>query len=912
MSSPKFDLFISYSSSDEAQSFKGRDFEIIKFVKKHLEKYKHPVTGNRAKVCTFSEDFELSETVKQAIVSALQDSAYVLVICSQNSKKSPWVQFEVDWTFENRSRKLIPAMLDISPNACFPDVFSEDTLAIDLSLADGTQLKDWKTKVEMESHKLLAKVWDISKEKVYDRHEAAKRKLNRQIGFSVAAILFVLLLLGLYGVFNWQQTQIAERENLGKGASLLSQSSCFKENSLSYAIRGVSQKNLFGASPPGATNGLHDVLNKISSQYKIKIENGTLMSAAYCGAESVIIHTTEDLLLLNTNQSHPSLHKISAHVDHVVASAIHKKFATYARDSLNIFDEYGKMTNSLSLKLRDIKSIDFSKNGNTIFGLGNHTLFRWDYASDRLDTIPIDIDWSNENFYWTHQCKNLFALPVSEKSLNLIQFGPVAEKIKYSMDDIIHRVDIDYENNLIGILSRKGELKVFRFWNPKPILDLKTNANHGAIRFLPEDQTIAIAGWNDNTNFQEGDIRIISIADGSVATVLHNNIGTVRDFEFSKNEKHALVSYDLSSVSLWDLDQAKPQQTLECSEEEPLFGLINNQGTQSLIGWLGGDLTIWNHYGDRYKQQGQIAQEAFNDAFTDPSIGKTSLLFSELGEHDIRIAGDTFPDKLKLSVHEKSTLRVTDSLNRILLEYHSEETISAISPIQASGEAIVAHENYLMKVVLTSRDTVWTAPFDDDEVDFFMQSHDGKRLLALGVFGKMVVFDIQSGQEVWTKKEPNHYDPKGTFINNHELAIGGYNGEIQFYNLKNNQNTPLPISDYLITHLIYSQEDNILIALDGLNKVYIIDVARKAVAATFSLSKAGFVEKVKYLEGGIIIGLQKDQDYNDVPFRINTSIWLALECACEYAKLYPSIWAEVKNVCLASNYSLQKMDLLGR
>jgi len=31
-----------------------------------------------------------------------------------------------------------------------------------------------------------------------------------------------------------------------------------------------------------------------------------------------------------------------------------------------------------------------------------------------------------------------------------------------------------------------------------------------------------------------------------------------------------------------------------------------------------------------------------------------------------------------------------------------------------------------------------------------------------------------------------------------------------------------------------------------------------------------------------------------------------------YAKLYPSIWAEVKNVCLASNYNLQKMDLLGR
>ncbi|MGD1893333.1 MAG: TIR domain-containing protein [Cyclobacteriaceae bacterium] len=901
MSNPKFDLFISYSSTDEVHRFKGKDFEVIKFVKKHLEKYRHPVTGSRVKVCTFNEDFELSETVKQAIINALQNSAYVLVICSQNSKKSPWVQFEVDWSFKNNSTTLIPAVLNMSPGACFPDVFEDDTLGIDLNLAEGDQLKDWKTKVEIESHKLLAKVWDISKEKVYDRYEAAKRKLNRQIGFSVSSVLFVLLGLGLYGIVNWQQAQIAERENLGKGASLLSQSFCFKENSLVYAIKGVSQKNMFGPPPPGATNGLHDVLNKITNQYKIKIDNGTLMSAAYCGAQSVLIHTTEDLFLLNTDQRHPSLRKISTHIDHVVGSETHKKFATYARDSLYVFDEYGKMTNSLSLKLVDIKSIDFSENGNTIFGLGKHTLFRWDYSSNILDTIPINIDWSNENLYWTHQCKDIFALPVSEKSLNLIQFGAVTEEMRYSMDDIIHRVDIDDKNNFIGILSRKGELKVFRFWDSKPILNLKTNANHGGIKFLPEDQVIAISGWNDNTNFQEGDVRMISIADGSISAVLHNNAGTVRDFQFSEDEEYALVAYDLSTVSLWDIDQAIPQQTLECSEEEPLFGLINNQGTQSLIGWLAGNLTIWNHYGDRYKQQNQITQETFNDLFMDPTIGKTSSLFSQLGEHKIRIASDTSNHELNLSVHEQSTLRVTDSLNHVLFEYPSKEIITATSPTQESGEVIIAHENYLMKVVLTSGDIIWTAPFEGDEVDFFMQSRHGKYLLALGAYGKISVFDIQSGREIWTKKEPNHYGPKGTFINNHELAIGGYNGEIQFYNLKNNQNVPLPISDYLVTHLFYSEKDNILIALDGLNKVYIIDVDRKAVASTFSLSREGFVDKVKYLEGGIIIGLQKDKDYDEAPFRINISDSLALDCACEYAKLYPNIWAEVKNVCLLSN-----------
>lgn len=122
----KYYAFISYKREDEKWA---------KWLQQKLEDYKFPVDIRKKFSNTpqflrpiFRDKTDLNGPVlSSSINSALDDSKYLIVICSPNSAKSEWVNKELEYFIKNRDISyVIPFIVDGTPNAedsqidCYP------------------------------------------------------------------------------------------------------------------------------------------------------------------------------------------------------------------------------------------------------------------------------------------------------------------------------------------------------------------------------------------------------------------------------------------------------------------------------------------------------------------------------------------------------------------------------------------------------------------------------------------------------------------------------------------------------------------------------------------------------------------------------------------------------------------------
>ncbi|PCJ91236.1 MAG: hypothetical protein COA50_16720 [Flavobacteriaceae bacterium] len=189
-----YDLFISFTASDKAYKFdNGRTINVIDNFKKYLEDHKHPqIKNKRFKVCTYTEDFELAPTVSQAIQNKLRQSSALLVFCSTASAESPYVQEELRYFMEEEKKEIIPVNYLLTPNNAFPEKFHLDVLGV--NLVPAFSHKAWKKQAKLESHKLVAKVWQLPLTQTYNRFVRRDRLRKRNRFLISFSLIFVFLI----------------------------------------------------------------------------------------------------------------------------------------------------------------------------------------------------------------------------------------------------------------------------------------------------------------------------------------------------------------------------------------------------------------------------------------------------------------------------------------------------------------------------------------------------------------------------------------------------------------------------------------------------------------------------------------------------------------------------------------------
>ena len=195
----KYDFFISYKHGDY-------DSKISGYIQKKLENYKIPKeiqkrSGKTKITKVFRDKEELSVTVdlSQEIEEQLKNTEYLIVMCSPASKKSRWVNQEVQTFIKHRGWEyVLPVLIEGEPCDAFPDILNErEMLAADMR---GKNFNEAKKKCNQEILRLIAPALGCSYDELRQRNKlyAARR-------MAAAALILSVTALG-FGAYAWHQS----------------------------------------------------------------------------------------------------------------------------------------------------------------------------------------------------------------------------------------------------------------------------------------------------------------------------------------------------------------------------------------------------------------------------------------------------------------------------------------------------------------------------------------------------------------------------------------------------------------------------------------------------------------------------------------------------------------------------------
>ena len=256
-----YDAFISYSHNE-------KDAFAAEQLHKTLEHYHIPKriqqsSGKKKieRVFRDREEMPISFNLASNIQEALDQSEFLILMCSPNSIKSEWVQREVETFLKSHSKEqVLTVLLEGEPEKVFPEVLcyeerkveSEDgteqtvKVKIEPMAADirGKDKSEIKKKIEQESLRILAKMLGCTYDTLRQRHrEYALHRMMAVLG-GVAGVAVVFTIYAFH-----QSAKINERyqESRRNQARYLSQISTDlldggdRENALLTALAVVPE-----------------------------------------------------------------------------------------------------------------------------------------------------------------------------------------------------------------------------------------------------------------------------------------------------------------------------------------------------------------------------------------------------------------------------------------------------------------------------------------------------------------------------------------------------------------------------------------------------------------------------------------------------------------------------------------------
>ena len=191
--------FISYQRKDEKWADRLRS---------RLEHYRLPSSVRRQDASLpkeirpiFRDALELASGVlAKEIEAALQNSKYLIVICSPNSAKSPWVNKEIQTFIDfGREDRIIPFIIDGTPfsddeeTECYPPALrslkgEKELLGININ----------EISPEAAPIKVVARMFGLKFDTLWQRYEKEQRKRRLQIIAGISALAIIAI-----GVAGW-------------------------------------------------------------------------------------------------------------------------------------------------------------------------------------------------------------------------------------------------------------------------------------------------------------------------------------------------------------------------------------------------------------------------------------------------------------------------------------------------------------------------------------------------------------------------------------------------------------------------------------------------------------------------------------------------------------------------------------
>ena len=269
----KYDAFISYRHME-------KDMFVAKGIHRALETAKIPVkiqkiSGKRKiqRVFRDQEELPIGSDLGENIEAALQESEFLIVICSPQTKESVWVMKEIDTFISMHGRSNILAVLvEGDPEESFPEQILRDDYGnpVEPLAADvrGSDKKEISRKIKPESLRLAAAIIGCDYDDLRQRHR--ERMMRRYVAIAAAcAVLGVGF--GIYNAYsramiheNYRQMQINESKVIARTSADILEDGDRKTAAL-VAVEGLPHE---GNDRPYVTDASYALSNALGS-YKL-------------------------------------------------------------------------------------------------------------------------------------------------------------------------------------------------------------------------------------------------------------------------------------------------------------------------------------------------------------------------------------------------------------------------------------------------------------------------------------------------------------------------------------------------------------------------------------------------------------------------------------------------------------------
>ena len=200
----KYDAFISYRHSDldkfVAENLHRvlENYDVPKNIKEKLN-----IEGKAIKrIFRDREELPLSSNLEDPIIGALNESKYLIVICSPRLKDSLWCKKEIETFKKLRGRKnIFCVLIEGEPSDSFPEEVLYDEVngkkvPVEPLAADvrGTTKKEIFKKINEEKLRLVASMLNIDYDDLKQRHKQREQKRKMVIVTAIASFLLVFSL----------------------------------------------------------------------------------------------------------------------------------------------------------------------------------------------------------------------------------------------------------------------------------------------------------------------------------------------------------------------------------------------------------------------------------------------------------------------------------------------------------------------------------------------------------------------------------------------------------------------------------------------------------------------------------------------------------------------------------------------
>jgi len=605
-------------------SYQRKDEEWADRLRSKLEHYRLPSSVRRQDASLpkeirpiFRDALELAGGVlAKEIEAALQQSKFLIVICSPNSAKSPWVNKEIQTFIDlGREDRIIPFIIDGTPfsdneeTECFPPALrslKEEKELLGININELSR--------DAAAVKVVARMFGLKFDALWQRYEREKKRRRWMI--VGGSLLFALFSLGIGGYIAHQNQKIAEerdRANLERDRANSERDRAEIANaSLRLANDSIRQQYALIERQKDSISHQKDEIaierdNVKSANYGMKINMSKFLaekaSALVDDGESYLArmialqaqspncpYTSEAERAIRKSLQHHSriLYELGSHNISVLCSPDNKYIATLTGDSVCVWD---KSTGECITFGHHIKSASFSPDSKRISTISNRGVVQiWDVATKAC------IQMFNEDYVCSGYTQQVSFSPSGERIFAMVDYNaliwdvdkgtcicedeiPYASTGAFCQDD--SHIIVGYEDGTIRIFNyEKGECE--------NIFEGKNTKAFNMINSVDVKNDYVVSASMDGT------IRVWSKKQNSCIKTLEGHLRSVETVQFSP-EGNRIVSSSLDgTIREWDVKTGQCLQEIDAYKTDASSSSYTADGKQFISTSKNGFVRVWD------------------------------------------------------------------------------------------------------------------------------------------------------------------------------------------------------------------------------------------------------------------------------------------------------------------------------